>query len=109
MAVSLTCWEHPGSDHQRQRKIITPAFNAIQLKSFLPIFQQGAARVSFSNILVLSAVLTKAQQMTELWKSQIMTSSKSTEIMQVASWFSRVTIDILGRGVLHVLYSLCRY
>ena len=35
----------PGTTHQRQRKIITPAFFAPQLRTFLPLFQDMASKV----------------------------------------------------------------
>lgn len=34
-----------GLDHQRQRKIMTPAFHAPQLKTFLPLFLNVALKV----------------------------------------------------------------
>lgn len=35
-----------GDDHARVRKIMNPAFNAAQLRSFLPLFFRTARRVS---------------------------------------------------------------
>ena len=35
-----------GDDHARVRKIMNPAFNAAQLRSFLPLFFRSARRVS---------------------------------------------------------------
>jgi cytochrome P450 len=34
-----------GTDHQRQRKIMTPAFHAPQLRTFLPLFLNVALKV----------------------------------------------------------------
>lgn len=34
-----------GTDHQRQRKIMTPAFHAPQLRTFLPLFLDVALKV----------------------------------------------------------------
>ncbi len=34
-----------GRDHQRQRKIMTPAFHAPQLRTFLPLFLNVALKV----------------------------------------------------------------
>jgi hypothetical protein len=36
-----------GRDHERQRKIIAPAFFASQLKAFVPTFQDVASKVPF--------------------------------------------------------------
>jgi len=35
-----------GKNHERQRKILGPAFFASQMKAFLPIFQEAASKVS---------------------------------------------------------------
>ncbi|KAH8998345.1 cytochrome P450 [Lactarius hatsudake] len=37
-------WAH-GTTHQRQRKIMTPAFSAPQLRTFLPLFQDMASKL----------------------------------------------------------------
>ncbi|KAI0299334.1 cytochrome P450 [Multifurca ochricompacta] len=37
-------WAH-GETHQRQRKVMTPAFFAPQLKTFLSLFQNTASKV----------------------------------------------------------------
>ena len=37
-----------GTEHQRQRKIMTPAFHAPQLRTFLPLFLNMALKVEHS-------------------------------------------------------------
>ncbi len=39
---------HPGHVHQRQRKLMSPAFTAPQLKSFLPLFRRISGKVGVS-------------------------------------------------------------
>ena len=46
---------HVGEQHQRQRKIMNPAFSVPQLKSFLPVFLGYAEKVQ---IIVLDAFTT---------------------------------------------------
>ncbi|KIP05242.1 hypothetical protein PHLGIDRAFT_163819 [Phlebiopsis gigantea 11061_1 CR5-6] len=69
-----------GETHARQRKIMNPAFTVGQIRSFVPIFRTGAAKL------------------TQKWRDEISAKAASAEgvALTVNRWFSRVTIDILG-------------
>ncbi|GJE93558.1 cytochrome P450 [Phanerochaete sordida] len=68
-----------GPDHERQRKIISPAFTTAQIRSFLPFFRAGAARL------------------TQKWRDELVPGafSEGTPV-PINKWFSRATLDILG-------------
>ncbi|KAA1474654.1 cytochrome P450 [Dentipellis sp. KUC8613] len=70
-------WAH-GETHQRQRKIMNPAFTAPQLRSFLGVFQQHGTKL------------------VQKWKDEMNSSSSDASIMNIVPWFSRVTLDIIG-------------
>ncbi|KAA1474645.1 cytochrome P450 [Dentipellis sp. KUC8613] len=70
-------WAH-GEIHQRQRKIMNPAFTAPQLRSFLGVFQQHGTK------------------MVQKWKEEMNSSSSDASVMNIATWFSRITLDIIG-------------
>ncbi|KAI0293886.1 cytochrome P450 [Multifurca ochricompacta] len=71
-------WAH-GADHQRQRKIMTPAFFAPQLRSFLPLFQNSAMKLA------------------QKWKDEILSLDTTGQpVVNVSSWLSRTTLDVIG-------------
>ncbi|KAI0306228.1 cytochrome P450 [Multifurca ochricompacta] len=71
-------WAH-GETHQRQRKVMTPAFFAPQLKTFLSLFQNTASKL------------------VQIWKEELITTGPSDEsIVNVAPWLSRTTLDVIG-------------
>ncbi|KZV64464.1 cytochrome P450 [Peniophora sp. CONT] len=71
-------WAH-GEQHQRQRKIMNPAFSVPQLKSFIPLF------------------LRYANKLVQKWKDEEITSStKADPIFNVHKGLSRTTLDIIG-------------
>ncbi|RDX48041.1 cytochrome P450 [Lentinus brumalis] len=74
-----------GRDHVRHRKIMNPAFNATQLKSFLPLFQRISAK------------------MIEQWKAELL-SSEQMDVM-VNKWLSRATLDIVGEAAFDYDYG----
>ncbi|EGN99109.1 hypothetical protein SERLA73DRAFT_181928 [Serpula lacrymans var. lacrymans S7.3] len=68
-----------GEVHQRQRKIMTPAFSAGQLRTFLPNFRQSASRLS------------------RKWKDQIESSpSPDSAIINIPQMMARMTLDVIG-------------
>ncbi|TFK30676.1 cytochrome P450 [Coprinopsis marcescibilis] len=68
-----------GHEHKVQRKVISPAFSAQAVKGVSPIFAQ------------------KADQLCDIWDSQVDAASQSQNIVvNVAHWFSRTTFDIIG-------------
>ncbi|EGN99106.1 hypothetical protein SERLA73DRAFT_181927 [Serpula lacrymans var. lacrymans S7.3] len=68
-----------GEVHQRQRKIMSPAFSAGQLRTFLPNFRQSAARLS------------------RKWKDQIESSpSLDSAIINIPQMMARMTLDVIG-------------
>jgi cytochrome P450 len=44
-SISTHCYYCIGQVHHRQRKIMTPAFTAHQVESFLPLFHRTASKV----------------------------------------------------------------
>ncbi|KAA1474653.1 cytochrome P450 [Dentipellis sp. KUC8613] len=70
-------WAH-GETHQRQRKIMNPAFTAPQLRSFLGVFQQHGLKLA------------------QKWKDELDSSSSGASVLNIAPWFSRLTLDIIG-------------
>ncbi|KZV71385.1 cytochrome P450 [Peniophora sp. CONT] len=73
-------WAH-GDQHQRQRKIMNPAFSVPQLVSFLPLF------LRYSNKLV------------QKWRDEEITPHMGEESMfDIFKWLSRTTLDVIGEA-----------
>ncbi|KAK0210022.1 cytochrome P450 [Desarmillaria ectypa] len=66
-----------GIAHQRQRKIMNPAFSASQLRKFLPLFQTFASRL------------------TDKLKNDIRDEAAG-RVVDVLQWTSKVALDIIG-------------
>ncbi|CCM03242.1 uncharacterized protein FIBRA_05367 [Fibroporia radiculosa] len=70
-----------GHNHSRIRRIMEPAFSTAQLRSFLPLFRQSAAKLS------------------RKWKEQLQSAMTDAErTINVSRWFSRTTLDIIGEA-----------
>ncbi|KAI0253566.1 cytochrome P450 [Lactifluus subvellereus] len=70
-----------GEVHQRQRKIMTPAFFAPQLRTFLSLFQNSASKL------------------VQIWKEELITTNASGQpLVNVTGWLSRTTLDIIGEA-----------
>ncbi|KAI0253563.1 cytochrome P450 [Lactifluus subvellereus] len=70
-----------GEVHQRQRKIMTPAFFAPQLRTFLSLFQNSASKL------------------VQIWKEELITTDPSSQpLVNVTGWLSRTTLDIIGEA-----------
>ncbi|KAI1792304.1 cytochrome P450 [Ganoderma leucocontextum] len=67
-----------GEDHHRHRKIMDPAFSAPQLRSFLPLFQRIAGKLS------------------EKWKAELVATGELDLMMN--RWLSRATLDVIGEA-----------
>ncbi|KAK0463413.1 cytochrome P450 [Armillaria novae-zelandiae] len=65
-----------GTVHQRQRKILNPAFSAFQLRQFLPLFQTFASRLS------------------DKIKNEIRDDTPG--VVDIFQWTSKVALDIIG-------------
>ncbi|KAI0745029.1 cytochrome P450 [Earliella scabrosa] len=74
-----------GADHQRHRKIMNPAFSAAHLRTFLPLFQSFASKLS------------------DMWKTELTSNGEMT--LMVNKWLSRVTLDIVGEAVFNYRYG----
>ncbi|KZV76310.1 cytochrome P450 [Peniophora sp. CONT] len=74
-------WVH-GEQHNRQRKIMNPAFSVPQLKSFLPLF------------------LGYAEKLVQKWKEEEITPGNGAvePVIDVYSWLSRTTLDVIGEA-----------
>ncbi|KAI0263454.1 cytochrome P450 [Gloeopeniophorella convolvens] len=73
-------WAH-GKVHQRQRRILNPAFSAPQIKSLLPVFQNVASKL------------------VQKWKDEVIPSDPSgTPMVNVCPWLNRTTLDIIGEA-----------
>ncbi|KAF8486759.1 cytochrome P450 [Russula emetica] len=73
-------WAH-GTDHRRQRKIMTPAFHAPQLRTFLPLF------------------LNMALKLTQKWKEEVISLDPTGQpVINMTTWLSRTTLDVIGEA-----------
>ncbi|KAH9169311.1 cytochrome P450 [Lactarius sanguifluus] len=73
-------WAH-GTAHQRQRKIMTPAFFAPQLRTFLPLFQDMASKL------------------VQKWTDEVISPDPTGQpLINVTPWLSRTTLDIIGEA-----------
>ncbi|KAN0129558.1 cytochrome P450 [Lactarius tabidus] len=73
-------WAH-GTTHQRQRKIMTPAFFAPQLRTFLPLFQDMALKL------------------VQKWKDEVISLHPTGQpLVNVTPWLSRATLDVIGEA-----------
>ncbi|KAH9968439.1 cytochrome P450 [Lactifluus volemus] len=69
-----------GKDHERQRKIIAPAFFTSQLKAFVPTFQDVASKLA------------------QRWKDELVAPDSSGQpLINITGWISRTTLDIIGQ------------
>ncbi|KAK0493383.1 cytochrome P450 [Armillaria luteobubalina] len=65
-----------GTVHQRQRKVLNPAFSAFQLRQFLPLFQNFASRL------------------TDKIKYEI--RDDAAGVLDIFQWTSKAALDIIG-------------
>ncbi|KAA1474631.1 cytochrome P450 [Dentipellis sp. KUC8613] len=74
-----------GHGHQRQRRIMSPAFSAAQLKSFLPLFQRYGLKL----VEKLRGEIASGAE-----------ANKGTDgsLINLVPWFSRTTLDIIGEA-----------
>jgi len=71
-------WAH-GESHQRQRKIMNPAFFAPQMRTYFSLFQSSAYKL------------------VQKWKEEVIASDTSGQpLINVVGWLSRTTLDIIG-------------
>ncbi|TBU30198.1 cytochrome P450 [Dichomitus squalens] len=73
-----------GHDHQRQRKIMNPAFSVPQLRSFLPLFQRIATKLS------------------NKWKGELVATGELSLLLN--KWLSRATLDVIGEAAFDYNY-----
>ncbi|KAM5543150.1 hypothetical protein V8D89_003024 [Ganoderma adspersum] len=74
-----------GKDHQRHRKIMNPAFSASHLRTFLPLFQRIASKLS------------------DKWKGELMATGELDTLLN--RWLSRATLDIIGEAAFNYNYD----
>ncbi|RPD64885.1 cytochrome P450 [Lentinus tigrinus ALCF2SS1-7] len=74
-----------GEVHQRQRKIMNPAFSATQLRRFLPLFQETGLKLC------------------EKWEKEVITVPNKT--VYVNKWLARTTLDIIGAAAFDYSYG----
>nr|AVZ23853.1 cytochrome P450 [Thanatephorus cucumeris] len=67
-----------GETHKRQRRIMNPSFGPVQVRELLPIFWQ------------------KSNKLRDTWVNLIKSGSEGHTIIDVLSWLSRATLDIIG-------------
>ncbi|KAG8703084.1 hypothetical protein FRC09_004364 [Ceratobasidium sp. 395] len=67
--------------HKRQRRIMNPAFGPVQVRELVPIFWQKS---------------NKANKLKDIWLNTIKSSPEETTTIDVLSWLSRATLDIIG-------------
>ncbi|KAL0060042.1 hypothetical protein AAF712_013162 [Marasmius tenuissimus] len=68
-----------GSQHQRQRKIMTPAFSATQTKQLGPFFVRAA------------------RDLAKRWRDHL--KSGESDVIDTTKWFPNMTLDVLGESV----------
>ncbi|TBU30193.1 cytochrome P450 [Dichomitus squalens] len=73
-----------GQDHQRQRKIMNPAFSVPQLRSFLPLFQRIATKLS------------------NKWKGELVATGELSLLLN--KWLLRATLDVIGEAAFDYNY-----
>ncbi|KAH9025552.1 cytochrome P450 [Lactarius hengduanensis] len=76
-----------GRAHHRQRKIISPAFSTHQIQSFLPLFQGTASKL------------------VQKWKEVIAADPSGQPLVNVAAWFSRASLDIIGEAAFDLQFG----
>ncbi|KAI1791251.1 cytochrome P450 [Ganoderma leucocontextum] len=74
-----------GKDHQRHRKIMNPAFSAAHLRTFLPLFQRIASKLS------------------DKWKGELMATGELNTLLN--KWLSRATLDVIGEAAFNYDYN----
>ncbi|KAI0089302.1 cytochrome P450 [Irpex rosettiformis] len=74
---------HTDHSHARHRKAMSPAFSASQLRSFLPQFRNGAAKLC------------------RMWKEQILDEKPEGEVIPVNKWLARLALDVIGETAFH--------
>ncbi|KIP03775.1 hypothetical protein PHLGIDRAFT_129943 [Phlebiopsis gigantea 11061_1 CR5-6] len=73
-------WTRFGDSHSRHRKVMNPAFTAPQLRSFLPLFRRGAAKMS------------------QKWKDEVLSQTPQGKTIAVNKWLARTTLDVIGEA-----------
>ncbi|KAG8215244.1 cytochrome P450 [Butyriboletus roseoflavus] len=67
-----------GAQHRQQRHIMNPAFGPAQIRTLTSIFHAKAARLR------------------DVWSSEIAKDPTGTTTLEVMSWLSRMTLDVIG-------------
>ncbi|KAI0721330.1 cytochrome P450 [Cerioporus squamosus] len=75
-----------GEVHQRQRKIMNPAFSATQLRSFLTLFQENGRKLC------------------EKWEKEVVSNPSSKPVF-VNKWLAKTTLDIIGQAAFDYNYG----
>ncbi|KAF5349867.1 hypothetical protein D9758_014029 [Tetrapyrgos nigripes] len=68
-----------GEIHQRQRKVLNPAFSAQQLRQFLTMFQESALHLS------------------RKWKEDMAQDGLTGKKFNIPFWLGKMTLDIIGK------------
>ncbi|KAH8995443.1 cytochrome P450 [Lactarius akahatsu] len=76
-----------GRAHHRQRKIMSPAFSTHQIRSFLPLFHGTASKL--------------VQKLKEV----IAADPSGQPLVNVAGWFSRASLDIIGEAAFDLQFG----
>ncbi|PIL34049.1 cytochrome P450 [Ganoderma sinense ZZ0214-1] len=74
-----------GKVHQRHRKIMNPAFSAAHLRTFLPLFQRIASKLS------------------DKWKGELVATGELNALLN--RWLSRATLDVIGEAAFNYDYN----
>ncbi|KAM5543177.1 hypothetical protein V8D89_003051 [Ganoderma adspersum] len=74
-----------GKAHQRHRKIMNPAFSGAHLRTFLPLFQCIASKLS------------------DRWKGELMATGELDTMLN--KWLSRATLDTIGEAAFNYDYN----
>ncbi len=85
-----------GATHQRQRKVLNPAFSASQLRTFSSLFQRLTDKVNdVAFVLESDTSAHISTQAMDRFKELV---KERGEIMNVHVWLGRVTLDVIGES-----------
>lgn len=85
-----------GEIHQRQRKILGPAFATSQLRQFLVVFQSAGSKVrtDFQHLHYRNPDDWSSNQLVEKMKD----STQTGKVLDVYEWITKISLDVIGKS-----------
>jgi hypothetical protein len=78
---------------------LRPSFSPAILKELVPLFTKIAEKVISVHYPRLFTRLCMEIQVTGSWQEIVQDQSGSSSVIDVYSWFSRLTLDTIGQGL----------